>query len=112
MTLRTTLLSAGLCTLALPALGQAPAGTAPRNPADPGAATPPVAYMSPFAGYRPFAHEGPAPWRGVNDEVGRIGGWKAYAREVFEAQKSAPAAGEGAARPDSPAQGGPRKEGK
>lgn len=112
MTARTVVLAASLCTLALPALGEAPAGAGPRNPADPAATTPPASYVSPFANYRPFAHDGPAPWRGVNDEVGRIGGWKAYAREVFEAQKSAPGAGEDAARPASPAQGGPRKEGK
>lgn len=91
MTARTVVLAASLCTLALPALGEAPAGATPRNPADPAAPTPPATYLSPFANYRPFAHDGPAPWRGVNDEVARIGGWKAYAREVYEAQQKAPA---------------------
>lgn len=93
------------CTLASPAFGQAPTGAASASPTDPGAGTAPVTYASPFAGYRPFAHESPAPWRGVNDEVGRIGGWKAYAREVFEAQKSQAAPGKDAARPASPAPG-------
>lgn len=112
MTFQTSVLSAGLCVLALPALGEAPAGTTFRNPADPAAATTPAAYVSPFASYRPFAHDGPAKWRGVNDEVGRIGGWKAYAREVFEAQKSPPAQEGDAARAPSPAQGGTDKAGK
>lgn len=112
MTARTVVLAASLCTLALPALGEAPAGARPRNPADPAATTPPASYVSPFANYRPFAHDGPAPWRGVNDEVGRIGGWKAYAREVFEAQQAAPAAGGEAARSPAPAPVGPGKAGK
>ena len=112
MTFRTSVLVAGLCVLALPVLGESPAGTTFRNPADPSAVTPPAAYVSPFAGYRPFAHDGPATWRGVNDEVGRIGGWKAYAREVFGAQKSVPAQDGEAARAPSPAQGGTDKAGK
>ena len=112
MTARTVFVAAGLCALALPALGEAPAGASPRNPADPAATTPAASYVSPFANYRPFAHDGPAPWRGVNDEVGRIGGWKAYAREVFGAQKSVPAQDGEAARAPSPAQGGTDKAGK
>ena len=112
MTARTVFVAAGLCALALPALGEAPAGDAPRNPADPAATTPPATYVSPFANYRPFAHDGPAPWRGVNDEVGRIGGWKAYAREVFEAQQPTAAPGGEPARSPASAPGGPGKAGK
>lgn len=112
MTFRTSVLVAGLCVLALPVLGESPAGTTFRNPADPSAVTPPAAYVSPFAGYRPFAHDGPATWRGVNDEVGRIGGWKAYAREVFEAQQPTAAPGGEPARSPASAPGGPGKEGK
>jgi len=112
MTLRTAVVTAGFCAIASPALGEAPAGTMHRNPGDPAAATPPAAYVSPFAGYRPFAHGSPAPWRGVNDEVGRIGGWKAYAREVFDAQQSAPAQAGGSARTPSPATAGSDKAGK
>lgn len=44
------------------------------SPADPGAAAPQTPYASAFAGYQPFRDEKLAPWREVNDEVGRIGG--------------------------------------
>lgn len=64
-------------------------------PTDAKASVPPVAHQSPFSGYRVHADAKPAPWREVNDEVARIGGWKAYAREAYEAaqaaEKSAPA---------------------
>lgn len=62
------------------------------NPADAKASVPPVAHSSPFAGYRPHGEAKPAPWREVNDEVGRIGGWKAYAREAYEAAQAKEAA--------------------
>lgn len=38
------------------------------------ASTPSVNYESAFTGYRPFIDEKLAPWRDVNDEVGRVGG--------------------------------------
>lgn len=44
------------------------------NPADPQAAVPAVRHESAFASYRPMRDEKPAPWREVNDEVGRVGG--------------------------------------
>jgi hypothetical protein len=73
----------------------AQAGPAPRDPADPAAQVAASEYQSPFAGYRPFADRGVGPWRELNDEVARIGGWRAYAREVFEANEAA----KGAASP-------------
>lgn len=94
MTLRSAFMAAALALPALPALAQPPAATPSRHPADPGATVAPVVHVSPFAAYRPFVHANPAPWRGVNDEVARIGGWKAYAREVYEAQQQSPAKGE------------------
>jgi hypothetical protein len=46
----------------------------------------PVApYRSAFDGYRGFADAKPVPWREANDNVGRIGGWRAYAREAAQA---------------------------
>ncbi len=48
-----------------------PAATA--HPAT-AASTPSVNYESVFTGYRPFSDEKLAPWREVNDEVGRVGG--------------------------------------
>ncbi len=64
----------------------------------PGIVTAPPAWRSAFDGYQPYAEAPLAPWRESNDTVGRIGGWRAYARE---AQEGAPAAGhtpEGARR--------------
>ena len=49
----------------------------------------------PIRDYRAFKDEPVAPWREVNDRVGRIGGWKVYAREQMQPApaQSAPAAG-------------------
>lgn len=44
------------------------------NPADPGVKAPPMRYESAFTSYQSFRDEKLAPWREVNDEVGRIGG--------------------------------------
>lgn len=100
-------IAAGLATAAA---ARDQAGTAPRDPADPGAALAPLVYQSPFSGYRSFADGPVGSWRAVNDEVGRIGGWKVYAREVFEAMESEkrgePAAGARPA-PEAPAGAGP-----
>jgi hypothetical protein len=72
---------------ALLAAAPAPA----RDPLDARAPVPAASYRSAFAGYRGAAST-PAsaiPWRAANDEVARIGGWRAYARE---AAASGPAA--------------------
>jgi hypothetical protein len=47
----------------------------------PAANRPAVHYRSAFEGYRAFDDPRPLAWRDANDMVGRIGGWKAYARE-------------------------------
>lgn len=78
---------------ALPALAEQPApssssAAAPSDPSDPGAAVAPLSYRSPFAGYRPLGGA-KVGWKEANDEVGRIGGWRTYARE---ARASEPAA--------------------
>ena len=98
-TLRTALaLAAALA--AAGAVAQGVAAPAARDPADPRAEAPPLVHRSPFATYRVFAGDSPGSWRGVNDEVARIGGWKAYAREAYEASKAAqPAPGEAARSP-------------
>lgn len=41
-----------------------------------------VNYRSPIDGYQGFADPALAPWKEANDTVGRIGGWRAYAREA------------------------------
>lgn len=60
---------------------------------DAAAGVPPVIYRSPLAGYRRIADVPLADWRGANDEVGRIGGWREYLREVDEARKAESAGG-------------------
>ena len=70
----------------------APSAPAPGAPAArPAASAPaanPLSYRSALEGYQPFADPKPVPWREANDNVGRIGGWRAYANE---AQGTAPA---------------------
>ena len=50
-----------------------------------------VVYQSPISGYQPYADQPVQSWREANDRVGRIGGWRAYAKEAAageSAQKS------------------------
>ena len=39
-------------------------------------------YRSAFEGFRRFADQPVGSWREANDTVGRVGGWRAYAREA------------------------------
>ena len=105
-TLRTALaLAAGLS--AAGAVAQGAAAPVARDPSDPRAEATPLVHRSAFATYRVFTGEGPGSWRGVNDEVARIGGWKAYAREAYEASTAAqPAAGAAAQPPAAPQEPG------
>jgi hypothetical protein len=85
------------------------AQTAPPRPSplDAQAAVAPLTYRSSLADYRRTASE-PAPlaWREANDQVERIGGWRAYAREAAQpapAAASAPASPASAPRAARPA---------
>lgn len=52
------------------------------------AAAPPMdalAYRSALADYQAYKDQPVQPWRETNDTVGRIGGWRAYAREAAQA---------------------------
>jgi hypothetical protein len=49
----------------------------------------PVPYRSALEGYQPFAETKAVPWKEANDTVGRIGGWRAYAKEAAPAPKPA-----------------------
>ncbi|MBA3598244.1 MAG: hypothetical protein H0W40_12850 [Methylibium sp.] len=71
-----------------------PARPEARDPFDARATVPPVRYRSAFSGYRPLSDE-TVGWKEANDEVARIGGWRAYAREANapESPASAPAPG-------------------
>jgi len=47
-------------------------------------------YVSPLASYSRYVEQPVGSWREANDQVGRVGGWRAYASE---AQKEPPAEG-------------------
>ena len=85
-----------LAAMSLPAFAHAQAPARP-DPADPKTSVPPVIYVSPLKQYRPLPDEPLASWRAANEEVEKIGGWQAYAKESQE-----PAAG--AVQPASPVQ--------
>lgn len=54
-------------------------------------------YVSSLRAYKVYADQPVEPWREANDRVGRIGGWRAYAKEI---QTGEPA--KGAATPADP----------
>jgi hypothetical protein len=81
------------------------------DPADPSARVPTAAYRSPFADYRVLGDEAVGNWRAANDEVGRIGGWREYAREVQDTG-SKPVATPPKPAPNAPPPGGHGAHGK
>ena len=90
--------------LVLPFAALAAGASAQQHPAYPGGRAAQAGYESAFAGYRPFREEKLAPWREVNDEVGRIGGHAGMFRSAggrdAKAEPSRPA-------PAAPARSGP-----
>jgi len=67
------------------------AQAAPPNPAD--ASLPsPLQYTSAISTYQAYADTQVQPWRESNDNVGRIGGWRTYAKEATATSKTAPEA--------------------
>jgi hypothetical protein len=64
------------------------------QPSDPRAAVPPTTYRSAFSGYRTSSDDTVIPWHEANEVVGRIGGWRVYAREA--PQPAAPVQAPGA----------------
>lgn len=83
-------LAAGFAALA--ALNAA-AQTAAAAPSAPGR------YQSAFEGYQPYGDDKLLSWKESNDTVGRIGGWRVYAREAQGAQPSPANGPAGATRP-------------
>lgn len=82
-------LAAGLTSaLAGAAIAQMPAPAAPAT----------TEFRSALDGYQPYTDEKIVPWKEANDSVGRIGGWRAYAKEAQ--QGAAPAAPDAASQPD------------
>jgi hypothetical protein len=52
----------------------------------PAPAPAPGEYRSALDGYQPFTDTKAVPWKESNDTVGRIGGWRAYAKEAAQGQ--------------------------
>jgi hypothetical protein len=83
-----------------------PAGGGDRSdPVDPGVAVPALLHRSAFDRYRAMSDENVGSWRDANDLVGRIGGWRAYAREAhgLDGGSAAPAGASTPATPGTPA---------
>ncbi len=54
------------------------------DPQDTNASVPRAIYRSSLSDYRTLSEETPGSWKEINDTVGRIGGWRAYAKEAQE----------------------------
>lgn len=67
------------------------------DPMDPTAPVPPLHWRSSLSAYPAWRDEPLGDWRAANDTVGRVGGWRAYAREAAQARGSAAAGTAGAA---------------
>lgn len=89
---------AAIAALAAPVAGAQPASQAPGQA---------PSFRSALEGYQPFSDQEVGAWKEVNDTVGRIGGWRVYAREAQEgtkpAQAPAPAQAAPAQAPAAPA---------
>lgn len=70
------------------ALSLSGASIAAADPTDEKNTVPPVHYLSPFRDYKPLGEDKPIPWQAANDEVARIGGWRAYAKQAQDAAAS------------------------
>ena len=73
------------------------------DPFDATVAVPPVAYRSSFTGYRGLSEQPVGDWRAANDTVGRIGGWKAYAKEAQDPETPSAVTPPTSAEPPQPA---------
>ena len=73
-----------IATAAPLAWAQAAPGGSDADPQDAKASVPRVLYKSSLANYRVFPDEKLTSWKEANDNVGRIGGWRAYAKEAQE----------------------------
>ena len=74
-----TMVAPAVTPVAAPAVAPAPM-------APPSQTAPPAAYRSAFEGYQAYSDEKIAPWKESNDTVGKVGGWRAYAKEAQEPQ--------------------------
>jgi hypothetical protein len=74
-------------------LAGSPALAQPAQPQSTAAqsAPPALTYRSAFERYKPAANQDSTGWREANDRVGRIGGWRVYAREAAQPESAEPA---------------------
>lgn len=49
----------------------------------------PLDFRSAFEGYKPYTEEKILDWKLANDNVGKIGGWREYAREASQPDSAA-----------------------
>lgn len=71
--------------VAVSAALSAHAQTAGSAPVASSSATPPVlTFESAFTDYQAYTDQRVGSWKEANDTVGRIGGWRAYAKEASE----------------------------
>ena len=76
----------GMSVCASAALANTSAATP--DPTDAAATVPALKYESPFAAYRQLGEDKNTVWRDANDTVGKIGGWRAYAREAAKSREA------------------------
>ncbi len=87
------LVAAALSTalIASPVAAQSGPVPSPGDPLDAQAGVPPLNYRSALAAYRPNVQQPVGAWRDLNDGVGRIGGWRAYAKQARQPDAEADA---------------------
>lgn len=94
--------------VALLACSLAAVATERPDPLNASAAVPTFTPPSAFTGYSRHGDTRLQSWKDANDAVGRIGGWRAYAREASQASRPAnaapatPAASESTGAPSTP----------
>ena len=62
-----------------------------------------LTYRSVLENYQPYSAQQVQPWRESNDNVGRIGGWRAYAKETGQTDDEKPTEAEAGTRAGHPA---------
>lgn len=84
------------------------AQTAPAAPAGSSLPATDLGYRSAFDSYQKFKDEQVGSWKSANDEVGRIGGWREYAKDARQPEASATTNGKApAAAPAATGNGDP-----
>jgi hypothetical protein len=87
--------------LALAQVGPASGATAaPVVPTATASSAAPSEYRSALESYQPYTEEKIRPWKEANDTVGRIGGWRAYAKEAQQPAAADNAVPKAATQPD------------